>query len=332
MRQKVFTLLLLSVTSLLSCRKSPVEPNFKQNDQIQIDNYISVHGLTGMKRDKSGGDTTGMYYQIINPGDSVYNGIPIPRLDFPDKIAFVFSLRTFDGKYVQSDTIANHVDDFLGHLTTAHSLPLGLQLGIYNILKHRGGSMRLLIPSHLAYGVSGYGSGSTQVSNTRIAGNQCLDYYVHVIGNIPTDNQRTYDEMVIRNYMQANGLSGYTKVSSIRDTINNITDTTNHYWYKILTPGTGTNPITDNSTITYNDTGQLFNGTIFDNENTTSVVPAPVFGFVSGVKQALEKYATVGTKISILIPSALGYGEVPYGSVPPNSCLRFTFTISAVTP
>jgi len=275
-----------------------------------------------MKRDKTSGDTTGMYYQIINPGDSVYNGTPIPRLDFPDKIAFVFSLRSFDGKYVQSDTIANHYDDYLGHITS-NRLPAGLQLAIYNILKHRGGSMRLLIPSHLAYGVSGYGSGSILNTNTRIAGNQCLDYYVHVIGNIPTDNQATYDDLVIRNYMQANGLTGYTKVQST-------TLPGNYYYYKIITPGTGATQITDNSTITYTATGQLFNATIFDNENATAGSTQPVFGFVPGVKEALENFATTDTKISILMPSVLGYGEVPNGSIPPNSCLRFTFVISAV--
>lgn len=324
MKQKIFTLLLLSATGLLSCRKTKVEPDIKQYDQIQIDNYISVHGLTGMKRDKSAGDTTGMYYQIINPGDSVYQGTPIPRLDFPDKIALVFSVRTFDGKYVQSDTIANHVDDYLGHLTIAHSLPLGLQLGIYNILKYRGGSMRLLIPSHLAYGISGYGSGSTQIANTRIGGNQCLDYYVHVIGNTPTDNQRIYDEMVISNYKQANNLTDYIKVQST-------TLPGNYYYYKILTPGTGTSAITDNSTISYTDTGQLFNGSIFENNNFTAI-SNPIADWAPGVKEPLEHYATAGTKISILIPSALGYGEVLYGSIPPNSCLRFTFAISTVTP
>src|SRR6185503_14444926 len=317
MRQKVFTLILLSATALLSCRKTKIEPDLKQYDQAQIENYISVHGLTGMKRDKTSGDTTGMYYQIINPGDSVYNGTPIPRLDFPDKIAFVFSLRSFDGKYVQSDTIANHYDDYLGHITS-NRLPAGLQLAIYNILKHRGGSMRLLIPSHLAYGVSGYGSGSILNTNTRIAGNQCLDYYVHVIGNIPTDNQATYDQLVIQNYMAANNLTGYTKVQST-------TLPGNYYWYKIVTPGTApTDPITDNSSVTVTYTGQLFNGTLFDSaHNGTNSTTFTLGDLTAGSKDALEKYAAVGANISLLFPSALGYGEVPYGSIPPNSCLRF---------
>jgi len=327
MRQKVFTLLLLSATGLLSCRKTKVEPDLKQNDQSQIENYISVHGLTGMKRDKSAGDTTGIYYQIINPGDSVYNGTPIPRLDFPDKIAFVFTVRSFDGKFVSSDTIANHIDDYLGHVTTAHTLPLGLQLGIYNILKHRGGSMRMLIPSHLAYGARGFGSGSILNSNSRIAGNQCLDYYVHVMGNIPTDNQATYDDQVIRNYMQANNLTGYTKVQST-------TLPGNYYYYKIETPGTPpATPLTDNSSITATYTGQLFNGTLFDYAyNGTNSKTSLIGDFaIPGVKEPLQNNAAAGAKISILLPSTLGYGELPLGSIPPNSCLRFSYVISAVT-
>jgi len=324
MRQKVFTFILLSATALLSCRKTNIEPDLKQYDQAQIENYISVHGLTGMKR---AGDTTGTYYQIINPGDSVYNGTPIPRLDFPDKIAFVFSLRSFDGKYVQSDTIANHYDDFLGHVTLS-KLPAGLQLAIYNNLKHRGGSMRVLIPSHLAYGVSGYGSGSILNTNTRIAGNQCLDYYVHVIGNIPTDNQATYDDLVIRNYMQANGLTGYTKAQST-------TLPGNYYYYKIETPGTPpATPLTDNSTITATYTGQLFDGVLFDSaHNGTNSLTNLIGDFaIPGVKEPMQNNAATGAKISILLPSALGYGEVPNGSIPPNSCLRFSYVISAVTP
>jgi FKBP-type peptidyl-prolyl cis-trans isomerase FkpA len=225
MRQRIFTLLIISAIGLLSCRKTKVEPDIKQYDQAQIQNYISAHGITGMKRDKTNGDTTGIYYHIINPGDSVDQGKPIPPMDYPDNIAFVFTLRSFDGNYAQVDTITNHYQGFLGHVTLS-KLPIGLQLAIRNNLRYRGASMRLLIPSHLAYGVNGYGSGSITNVNNRIAGNQCLDYYVHVIGNASTDNQATYDDQVIRNYMTANTLSGYTKTAS-------------GLWYKVLTPGTG---------------------------------------------------------------------------------------------
>src|SRR6185437_11994742 len=100
-----------------------------------------------------------------------------------------------------------------------------------------------LIPSHLAYGSRGYGTGSNQNLNSKIAGNQCLDYYVHIMGNTKTDNQSTYDDLVIQNYMKANNLTGFTPVQSKLDTTI-LSPTT--YYYKILTPGTNlTDPITD---------------------------------------------------------------------------------------
>lgn len=319
MRQKIFTLLIISAIGLLSCRKSKVEPDIKQYDQAQIENYISIHGLTGMKRDKTNGDTTGIYYQIINPGDSVDQGKPIPPMDYPDKIAFVFTERSFDGKYAQVDTIVNHFDDFLGHVTLS-KLPVGLQMALHNNLRHRGGSIRLLIPSHLAFGISGYGSGSINNANTRIAGNQCLDYYVHVIGNTSTDNEATYDDLVIRNYMSANTLTGYTK-------------TTSGMYYKILTPGTGTVPITATSLNTAYYTGQLLNGNVFDQTySSTSYSFTLSDGLISGVIEGLQNYARAGTKISLLIPSGLGYGDVTFGSIPPNGCLMFSWQILTVTP
>lgn len=303
---------------LLSCRKSKVEPDIKQYDQTQIDAYIASHSLNGMRRDKTGGDTTGIYYQIINPGDSVDQGKALPPMDYPDKIAFVFSLRTFDGKYIQADTFTNHFNDYLGHVTN-DKLPLGLQLALHNILRYRGGSMRLLIPSHLAYGLSGYGSGSISNANTRIAGNQSLDYYVHVIGNTSTDNQSTYDDQSIRNFMTTNSLTGFTKTGS-------------GLYYKILTPGTGTAiTATSSNTATYTD--QLFNGTVFDPTYTTNTFTFTLSdGLIPGVIEGLQNYASAGTKISLIIPSGLAYGQVSNGSIPPNSCLMFTWTILTVTP
>ncbi|MDB5015684.1 MAG: hypothetical protein JWQ84_516 [Mucilaginibacter sp.] len=316
MKQTIFTLLLFCVTGLLSCRKDSIQQQtIKQYDQAQIDSYISANGITGMTRDLVGGDTTGIYYKIIMPG----SGAPMA---YTDKLSFVYTIRSFDGKYIVTDTIANHFEDYLGHIAT-DNLPLGLQTALINDLKYQGGSMRVLIPSHLAYGLNGSGSGSSSVANSKIAGNQCLDYYVHVIGGdtkIKSEAayQAAYDDQVIQNYMAVNGLLAYTK-------------TADGLYYKILTPATAADPITALSSITYTATGQLFNGTIFDNQNATSAV-SDVDSFIQGVQEGLIGNANVGTKISIIIPSALGYGTASQSSVPANSCLRFTFAITAVTP
>ncbi len=175
MENKLYLLLLLISLGLFSCRKDKVELNIKQYDQQQIQNYIAANGITGMIRDTAGGDTTGIYYKIIQQGSTSQ-----APLGYADAISMVFTEKTFDGQFSQLDTINNHFFDFVGHITN-DNLPLGLQLAIRNDLKYPGTTMRLLIPSHLAYGVYGSKVGSKTQTNANIAGNQCLDYYVNIV-------------------------------------------------------------------------------------------------------------------------------------------------------
>jgi FKBP-type peptidyl-prolyl cis-trans isomerase len=173
--------------------------------------------------------------------------------------------------------------------------------------------MRLLIPSRLAYGTAGFGTGSISNTNSRIAGNQSLDYYVHVI-----NDQQVYDDLVIRNYMAANALSGYTKTAS-------------GVYYRILTPGTAGTYIDDASTISTTYSGALLNNVYFDQTSITTATSFTVNTLVEGVKEALETYAKEGTSISIFIPSRLGYGTSSSGAIPSNAPLRFEFQIATVT-
>jgi FKBP-type peptidyl-prolyl cis-trans isomerase FkpA len=321
MKQTIFTLLLLSTIGLLSCRKTGTQPNIKQYDQTQIQNYIAANGITGMTRDLVGGDTSGIYYHIILPGDKTTD-----TLTYSDNIAFVFTLRSFDGHYVSSDTIENHYQGYLGHIVS-DALPYGLELSILNDLKYVGASMRVLIPSELAYGVGGYGTGSITNTSSRIAGNQCLDYYVHVIAAQPDNahNQAIYDDQVIRNYMAANNLTSLYTVDSSAGHFKKV-------YYRIQTPGTGTDPITDNTTaeVTYN--GRLFNNVVFDSAIGADSTSVDIPDLIPGVSNTLKKYATQGTVISIIMPSGLAYGIQPQTGVPANSCLRYEFTIQSITP
>jgi len=340
MKQNIFTFLLISAIGLASCRKEKNQLTIKQYDQQQIQSYIAAHGLTGMIRDTTGGDTTGMYYKILNPGTQSINGVQVTPLDYPSEIAFVYTLSTFDGTYVSSDTINNHFFDYVGHIA-ADKLPLGLQTAIHNLLKYPDASMRLLIPSHLAYGITGTGSGSSQVANNRIGGNECLDYYIHAVNNF-----QVYDDQVIQNYMKANSLTGYTPVKiPVTGVLNpyiywvgknstpQIPDA-GIYYYKIITPPTATtDTITVNSTITATYTGQIFNATIFDGaHNGTNIATLDLDSLIPGVEQGLQSNAFAGTEISLLIPSSLGYQLAPPSGIPSFSCLRFTWDVLTVTP
>jgi FKBP-type peptidyl-prolyl cis-trans isomerase FkpA len=312
MKRTIFTLLLFSAIGLLSCRKSTVQLDIKQQDQQEILNYISTNGISGMKRDTAGGDTSGIYYQTILPG------IPGTSYKYSDSIAFVYTIHTFDGNYNSLDTTSNHFDDFAGHITQ-RALPAGLQLVIHDVLK-RGGSIRVLIPSRLAYGITGYGTGSILNVNSRIAGNQCIDYYIHAI-----NDEAAYDDLVIRNYIAQNNYTGYKR-------------TADGLWYMIRTVGTGTSPITNNTTITATYTAYQLNGTIFDQFNTTDGTGTSfdVPDLVPGVQEGLKNFTTTGAVISLLIPSPLGYGKVSLSNgttaVPVNSVLHYEMAIVSVSP
>jgi len=225
---------------------------------------------------------------------------------------------------------------------------LGLRTAIHNLLKYPDASIRVLIPSHLAYGLNGAGSGSSQVSNNRIPGNASMDFYVHAITNF-----QVYDDQVIKNYMATNNLTGYTAVTMAvpppvfgqQDSLiywagkysNPAVPYTATYYYKILTSATTGDPITDNSTFTATYTGQLFNGTLFDYgfNGTNTYSGNPTEFVVSALKDAFENKninVVAGTKISILIPSPLGYGLPAQSTLPPFSCMRFTWQVLTVTP
>ncbi len=303
MKQTIFfTFLFFTAIVLVSCRKDKYDPNIIQYDDDQITAYIKANGITGMVR-----DTSGVYYKIATPGTGSV-------VQYTDSISMVYTLSSFDGKYISADTITNHYEDFTGHIQ-AKGFPYGLQLAVHNILNHRGGIARLLIPSHLAYGVSGTGSGSSQVNNSRIAGNQCLDYYIHII-----DNQNVYDQSVIKNYIAANGLS-----SSMKPDPSGI-------WYSISTPGTGTVAITDSSTVTATFTVALLNLALADQYNTGGGAAIDIPDLTPGMQIALKKYATAGTLMTVLIPSSLAYGKNVHTTITANSCIRYDIQVVAVSP
>jgi FKBP-type peptidyl-prolyl cis-trans isomerase FkpA len=324
MKQKIFTFLLIAVAGLTACRKTSVQPDRRQFDESEIQKYISANGLAGFTT-----DTSGMHYKIMSNGSG-------DSLKYSDAVSIVYTLKSFDGNFVQSDTITNHISGFLGHLTAPNpansfSLPYGLQLAVHDLLKYKDGSMRVLIPSRLGYGVNGYGSGSASNVNTRIAGNQGLDIFVHVI-----KNQDIYDYKLIKDYLGSN-FSAYSKDFATVDSLG--IQVKKYYYYKINTPGTGAaGEIKEFSNVNGTYVGSLLNGYEFDNGNkttatTTALVP---YSLVEGVSDALVKHAATGTSISIYMPSVLGYGasQRSTGStitIPLNSVLHFEFQITTVT-
>ena len=319
MKKTLFTLLILStVVGIMSCRKSGSMPNIKQYDDQQIQSYISANGITGMKRDTVGGDTTGIYYQIIQQGTGA-------QFDYPDSLFFTYTLKSFDGLYNNTDTVTDHFDGLLGH-----TAPKGLTTALHDVVKYKGTKVRLLIPSHLAYGLAGAGSGSKTIVNGRIAGNQCLDYTIYVVPDLVA-----YDDQVIQNYIAANSLSGYTKLLS---------GPAAGMYYKITVPPVNGNLITYNSSVTLYYTGQLMDNSFFDETYAPTVIPpattttATTFTdlqqITPGFRTGLFLLGSGNGSISLLIPSRLAYGNTSSSgsttTIPANSCLRFEVQVTTV--
>jgi FKBP-type peptidyl-prolyl cis-trans isomerase len=325
MKQTIFTLLVLSTIGFMSCHKHDNQSDIKQYDQQQIQSYIAANHITGMLQDASGGDTSGIYYEPIlypNPADTTGHA-----LTYSDNISFVFTIKSFDGHYISSDTIQNQYQGFVGHIVS-DNLPAGLEIAILNDLKYVGSSMRVLIPSHLAYGVNGFGTGSIANTSTRIAGNQCLDYYVHVIASQPDNahRQAAYDDQAIKSYLAANSLTSLYTV----DTLTSDKGVKQNIYYRIQTQGTGTTPITDNTTaeVTYN--GRLLDNVVFDSAISPDSTSFTIPDLIKGVSYMLKRHAVQGTVISMLLPSGLAYGIQSQTTIPSNSCLRYEFTIQTV--
>lgn len=80
------------------------------------------------------------------------------------------------------------------------------------------------------------------------------------------------------------------------------------------------------STVNFNYTGRLLNGSIFDEGTVSGVVSNFVKGFQIGLL-----LMTPGSEARIYIPSGLAYGTSGAGSITPNTIIMFELELLAVT-
>ncbi len=316
MKQTYSALFLLFIMAVVSCRKSGNDIDIKTYDNNQIQAYISSNSLSAMKRDITGGDTSGVYYQIIRQGRGA-------ALAYDTKVAYTYTLKSLDGKYVYTDTIMARNYNAVGLIS-----PKGLMGVIYNVIKNKGTSARFLIPSRLAYGVSG-----ATLNGVRLPGNESLDYTVNILDNDNTAAMAAYDDLSIRNYCATNNIniSSYTKTAS-------------GLYIKVGQVGTNTTAVTSTSTVNVQYLGYLLNNNVFDQyddqSSTNTGTPFDMQRVIAGFQQGLLGL-TSGAKVDLLIPSSLAYGSAirtttnsagqTVITVPTYSCLRYGVNIMSVT-
>lgn len=99
--------------------------------------------------------------------------------------------------------------------------------------------------------------------------------------------------------------------------------------YKIINKGNGKKPTpTDIVTVKY--TGSLIDGTVFDSTDkhgkpATFPLNQVIPGWIEGLQLMNE-----GSTYTLIIPPELAYGDVPVGSIPPNSVLIFNVELLKV--
>lgn len=236
---------------------------------------------------------TGIYYQVTKPGAG-------PDLDYSVQIPLIYTVKTLDGQYSALDTFNNRYANYFGYFK-----PDSLREVIKHALVKQGGTVRIIIPSRFAFGKSGSGS---------IPGNSSLDY---TITAITAEKLPEYEDYTINQYLQANNLTGFTKTAS-------------GLYYKIALPGDGTKVIVNESVLTLEYTGKLFNGTVFDKTATGATAILMLGSLIEGWKEALPLIKKGGS-IRIVVPSSLAYGLAgSNSSIPPFSCLDFDIKVTDV--
>jgi FKBP-type peptidyl-prolyl cis-trans isomerase len=277
----------LLLTILFSCQKE--YETIDVIDDRNVKEYIQLNKINMQEY-----QGTGVYYQVVSAGTG-------PEVQYSDRMPALITMRSLDGKYVSVDTFssANRYYNFLGYYN-----PEPVRVGVKEVLKKSNGTLRMIIPSRLAFGRNGSGS---------IPGNASLDITVKALD---FSKLVAYEDFTIKKYLESNSLTGFTK-------------TTTGLYYKIGQPGTGS-PITTDSTIVANYTGKLLNGAIFDRAVAGSEATFKLNSLVKGWREGIPLIKQGGS-IRLIIPSTLGYGlDGSSPSVPAFSALDFEITVTDV--
>lgn len=262
-------------------------------DDAKIQTYIKQNNLTMTK------DPTGFYYQVLEPGTG---NVVLNK----DSIFFNLNGQSLSGTTYFATSQYTNEGTYLGYIS-----PDSYRLALQGI--KRGGKVRVILPSYLAYGKNGSGS---------IPSNEIISTTINVL---PENSQREIDDKLIRDFLTAKG-------------INNAVKSANGIYYVISSLGTGTTADIA-STVATKYTGRFLTGSVFDQTSgdvSYSFLMNDV-NVISGWRKGLLGYSK-GTKIRLFIPSHLAYGtedsrnqQTGVISIPKNSVLDFDIEITDVT-
>jgi FKBP-type peptidyl-prolyl cis-trans isomerase len=256
------TVLLLAALLNSSCRK-----DYEKIDKERIEKYLQSKGLSAQTT------PSGLYYVVINEGSG-------ERPSSSSTISVQYKGYFLDDKtFDASDSVQFSLTQVIEGWVE------GLQL-----IKE-GGSIRLFLPSALAYGSNGNG---TIPANEPLA----FDIGLKRIDAVDLSNRRE-----IRSYAAKKGL----KLDSLSSGL----------YYLIENPGSGSNPAA-NAQVTVNYKGYFSDDKVFDGTTATFSLFNVIPGWQLGIP-LLKK----GGKGKLFVPARLAYGSKGSGKIPPNKVTIF---------
>lgn len=256
------TVLLLTALLNISCRK-----DYEKIDKEKIEKYLQSKGLTAKTT------PSGLYYIVGNEGSGERpSSTSTISVDYK---GFFLTDKTFDS----SDSVQFSLTQVI------EGWAEGLQL------IREGGSIKLFLPSELAYGSNGKGA---------IPANEPLAFDIGLkrIDAVDLSNRRE-----IRNYA--------AKKSFQLDSLSS------GLYYLIENPGSGANP-TANAQVTVNYKGYFSDDKVFDGTTATFSLFNVIPGWQLGIP-LLKR----GGKAKLFIPARLAYGSKGSGKIPPNKVIIF---------
>ncbi|WP_372758046.1 FKBP-type peptidyl-prolyl cis-trans isomerase [Mariniflexile sp.] len=276
MKNTIFTLLTLVLFT--ACSKDDEAIDYSQQNEAEIQAYLEANNLDAER------SNSGLYY-IIDEVGTGQKPISTDRVKVK-----------YEGYLTTGEVFEEWDED--GFSFFLYQVISGWQEGLTYF--NEGGSGKLIIPAHLAYG--SYNNGIIKAGSVLIFDIELI--YV---------NYETENEEQIQAYLTENELTAQPTGTGL--------------YYNIHTPGEGTTKptTTDNVSVTYK--GQLLNGTVFD--QSTTPVSFNLSGVIPGFSEGLT-FFNEGDAGTLYIPAHLAYGNQQLSSIPIGSVLIFEVNLISV--
>ena len=278
---KYLIVLFTSLVVFNSCKKE--YESIESIDDTKIQAYIKQNNIPAIK------DPSGYYYQVLEQGTG---GVMLNK----DSIFYNLTVKSLTGTSYYTPLQYSNEGNYLGYLK-----PDSYRNALYAV--NRGGKVRVIVPSYLAYGKNGFDV---------IPSNEVLVTEINVFKE---SKQWEIDDKIINGFIVAKNLT--------------MTKHPSRVYLNISTVGTG-GFITAKSSLTVKYKGRLLTGTVFDETIGDATLVSSLSSLIPGWKKSLIGL-TKGTKLRMLVPSDLAYGSGGATGIPPNSPLDFDIEIVDVT-